>query len=373
MPNRNSPGEGSIFQRRDGRWQASIMVAGVRRTVYGKTRKEAAEKLACIKQQAGYGALPNPRQRTVSDLLDAWLAAASPTLKPRTLHDYTQEVELHIKPVLGHIRLSRLEPAHIQVLLVSVQKQGHRRLAQRLYAYLHRACKLGVMWGWLATNPVDRVLRPQCRAERKELWTPEELSAFLTSTHDHWLQPLWVFLVATGCRLGEALALCWEDVDLQARTVRIGKTLHRIGGKWVVTEPKTKSAVRTITLPPEGMAALRKQRAQQAEWRLRAGPDWTDTGLVFTGKHGQPLGQSTVNHALRRECLRLGVHVLSAHSLRHLHASLLLAEGLPLPEVSRRLGHANPNITATIYAHAISTDDMAAQAIGRVLRMGVGR
>jgi integrase len=340
--------------------------------VYGATRKEAAEKLARIKQQLRSGALVDAGKRTLADLASAWLGAVAPSLKPRTVHDYGKEIELHIKPALGNIKLSRLEPAHIQNFLASIQKRGHMRLAQRLFCRLHTMLKAAVLWGWLGENPCDRVLRPTYRAERKELWTPEELSAFLTSTHDHWLHPLWVFLIATGCRLGEALALRWEDVDLQARAVGIGKTLHRIGGKWVVTEPKTKSAVRVITLPPEAVAALRRQRAQQAEWRLRAGPDWTDTGLVFTGKHGQPLGQSTVNHALQRECRRLGVAVVSAHSLRHLHASLLLWEGLPLTSVSKRLGHANPNITATIYAHAISTDDMAAQAIGRVLSR-VGR
>jgi integrase len=366
-------GDGCITKRKDGRWQAALVVNCKRRIVYGRTKAEARKKLAELRQQvARTGTLPEPGRRTVADLLEAWLEVAAQSLKPATLESYRDVARLHIIPAIGGVKLSKLEPLHLQKLYTHLERHGKRRTGQKCHALLHRAFRIATLWGWLAENPAARVLRPRYTPQRRELWTAEELAAFLAGTREHWLHPLWTLAIATGARLGELLALGWDDVDLQAQTARICKTLHRIGHEWVFTEPKTRSAVRVITLPPEAISALRKQKAQQSAWRLRAGPEWQDHGLVFSGLHGQPLCQSTVNHALRRECLRLGIHVLSAHSLRHLHASLLLAEGLPLPEVSRRLGHANPNITATIYAHAISTEDMAAQAIGRVLSR-VGR
>lgn len=361
---RRSPGEGSIYQRQDGTWVASLQVDGRRRAVYGSTRKEAADKLASLKGKGG--PLPDPGKRTLSDLLDAFIEASAPNWKPRTLSHYQGVADTYIRPALGKVRLSRLSPDRLQLLYAALQSEGKHRTAQQVHALLHRAFRLAVLWRWVAENPADRVLRPAYKAQRREVWTSSELPAFLEGTQGHWLQPLWTLLVCTGCRLGEALALEWTDVA--GNSIAITKTGQHIRGQWTVTAPKTKAGTRTISLPPEGVAALKRQRVQQLEWRLRAGPDWTDTGLVFCGRAGKPLHSSTVAHALKRECERLGLPPLSPHGLRHLHASLLLREGLPLPEVSRRLGHAHSGITASVYSHALAGDDRAATAaIGRAL------
>ena len=369
MPN-NSPGDGSIYQRKDGRWQASLQVNGKRRTVYAKTKTEAAKKLAQLRGQAASGALPDPGRRTVNDLLDLWLETGAPNWKPRTLVNYRWFADTHVRPALGHVRLSRLEPGSLQSLYAKLQADSPS-VADRVHRMLHCACKLAALWGWLPANPCERVVPPRYKAERKELWTAEELAAFLAGTQEHWLGPLWLLAVCSGCRIGELLALTWQDVDLSSGTVTINKAGQHIKGQWVVTTPKTKSGMRTVTLPPEGKAALKRQRVQQNQWRLKAGPDWTDTALVFSQRNGQPLHTSVAAHLLKKQCQRLGLPPLTPHGLRHLHASLLLREGLPLPEVSRRLGHANSAITGAIYAHAIGNDDTrAARAISKALAGG---
>jgi len=125
----------------------------------------------------------------------------------------------------------------------------------------------------------------------------------------------------------------------------------------VVTDPKTPSGRRVVTLPPVAVVALLRQ------WQERQ----SET-LVFTGARGGPLHVSVVEHALGRECRRLGIPVVTPRSLRHLHASLLLGEGLPITAVSARLGHANPSITLGIYSHALGgQDEVAAAAIGRAM------
>jgi len=335
------------------------MLNGVRRTVYGKTRREAVARLAELKRQSAVG-LPDPGRRTVADLLDAWLEAAAPVLKPKTLNDYRRTCDLYIRPALGAVRLSRLEPAQIDRLLAGIVSRGRRRTAALVYAVLHRACAFAAHWRWLAENPCDRVLRPQYRARRKEVWTPEQLRTFLEGSREHWLFPLWHTLLASGCRLGELLALAWQDVDFERNAIRITKSAQRVAGRVIVTGPKTPSGERVVTLPPEAMQVLRQQRGRQVLAGLAA-------DLVFSGMNGQPLHHSTVEHALRRECERLGVPHLTPHGLRHLHASLLLAEGVPLPNVSRRLGHVDPSITAKVYSHALPGEDPGAQAIGRAL------
>jgi len=361
-------GEGTIVKRTDGRYQASLQVNGRRRTVYGATRQEVAQKLKALKEWAErQGELPDSK-RTVNDLLDAWLALCAVEKRPRTLKDYAEICDHHIRPILGRTRLEALKPHHIQQLLNGLQAQDKHRTALKTYTYLHRACKLGVMWGWLMDNPCDRVVRPRYAPARKGMWTQDELRTFLEGARDHWLYPLFVLAVATGARLGELLALSWDEVDLEAGTVTIRRSLHRIAGRWVVSEPKTRAGVRTIALPQEAQQALRRQKRMQAQLRLKAGPAWEGTGLVFTGERGQPLCQSTVQHALRRECQRLGLPPMTPHGLRHLHASLLLEAGLPVPQVAQRLGHATPQVTMSVYAHALNRSDReAAEVLQRAM------
>lgn len=359
---RKARGEGSVTQRRDGRWQASLQVDGVRRTVCGDTRADVVRKLAELKRQAGSGGLPDPGKRTVADLLTAWQEAAAPTLKPKTVDDYSRVSARHILPALGRVRLSKLEPAHIERMLASIQRGGHRRTAVLVYAILHRACTFGVRWRWLSENPLDRVQRPQHHARRKALWSPEQLRAFLAGARDHWLFPLWYILIASGCRLGELLALRWQDVDLEGGSITVTRTLQRVAGQVVEGEPKTASGARTVALPAEALQVLRQQRGRQVLAGMAA-------DLVFANRKGRPLHHSTVEHALRRECARLGLPAMAPHGLRHLHASLLLDQGLPVPVVSARLGHATPAVTMAVYAHAIRRQgDAGAEAIARALR-----
>jgi len=362
-----SHGEGTILQRKDGRWQASLMIDGQRRTVYAKTRREAVKKLTDLRQQAA-GGLPDPGKRTLSDLLAAWLETASPTLRPKTIHNYQRLCGLHILPTLGPVKLTRLEPVRIERMLAGIQAQGHGRTAQHVYAVLHQACDFGLRWRWLSENPLDRVQHPAHRAARKDVWTQEQLQTFIEGSREHWLHSLWYTLVASGCRVGELLALTWGDVGFDTGTLHIDKTLQRLAGKVAVGRPKTEAGQRTIALPAEAMKVLKAQRGRQALQRIQAGEGWqNERDLVFTGLAGQPLHVSTVEHALRRECERLGVPALTPHGLRHLHASLLLAEGAPLPVVSSRLGHANTQVTASVYAHAVRGQDDGAQAIERAL------
>ncbi len=360
---------GTIVRRTDGRYQGSIQVNGTRKTVYGKSEREVLRKLDALKVQATtLGGLPNPGRRTVADLLDAWLEAVTPTLKPATAWDYRFHCAHSIVPVIGRISLARLEPLHLQHLCTSLQASGNRRTPAKVHTILRRALSLAVRWGWLAANPAERVLPPSYRAPRRELWDESEIHTFLSGTQNHWLFPLWLFLLGTGCRIGEALGLAWQSVDLARGQVRIERNGQWLQGEWIVGEPKTKAGRRVLSLPPLAVAALRKQRAQQAAWRLQAGQDWQASDLVFTGELGKPLHRSVPVHALQRACNRLGLPIITTHDLRHIHASVLLKPGLSLPAVAQRLGHSNPTITLGVYAHVLGGEDKrAAEAIGKAL------
>lgn len=357
-------GEGSVYRRNDGRWVASLRHAGVRRSVYARSEREARARLRELHGQvAATGALTRPGTRTVSDLVEEWLSSAS-TLKPSTVAQYREFFDRYARAVLGRMRLATVTPDVLQGLYAGLSPS----VAEKLHRILHRAFAVGVLWRWLPDNPCDRVLKPAYKPARKTLWGRAELAAFLTGTADHWLNPLFVLLAASGIRLGEALALRWENVGLGGVAVAVGGTLHHRGGDWVVGEPKTPSAVRTVLVPAAGTDALQRQKMQQDAWQDAAGGAWQGNGFVFTGETGKPLRASTVQHAMARECARLGLPPMTPHGLRHLHASLLLDAGVPVTAVSARLGHANPNVTMQIYAHALRGQDaQAAQAIGRAL------
>jgi integrase len=363
MSNR-SPGEGNVYQRKDGRWQASLQINGKRRTVYAKTEREVRAKLRDLQREADkVGNLADPGRRTVNDLFDFWLNNA-PDLKPSTVSSYRLFLDTYVRPAIGDMRLDRVTPNHLQNLYSDLTPS----VGEKVHRVLHRAFAVAVLWRWLATNPCDHVLKPAYKTQTKTLWNHAELNTFLENTPDHWVYPLWVLLISTGCRLGEALALGWKDVGSDGASVTISRTLHRIDGEWVLDTAKTDSSSRTIVLPGVASTVLGQQKQQQATWQKAAGSAWEDWGLVFTGETGKPLFASTIQHTLKRECERLGLPAVTPHGLRHLHASLLLDEGVPITAVSARLGHSNPQITMKIYAHALpGQDKRAADAIGDVL------
>lgn len=362
---RRGNGEGSVTQRKDGRWQASIRLNGTRRTVYGKTEREARRKLREIQSQIDKaGMLATPGQRTVDDLVDTWLSGAS-NLKPSTIAQYRFFFDTYARPVLGSARLANITPALVQRVYAGLKPS----VADKVYRILHRAFAVAVRWGWLAANPASRALRPAYKSTRPAMWDQAELDIFLAGTMEHWLYPLWLLLIATGLRLGEALALRWDNVSPDRTALTIAGTLYYSGGgQWIINTPKTPSAARVVALPPMITAALAVQRARQDAQRERAGGAWQEHGLIFTGEIGRPLYHSTIQHALKRECARLGLPAVTPHSLRHLHASLLIDSGVPITAIAARLGHASPQITMRLYAHALSGQDVAAaEAIARVL------
>jgi integrase len=274
MPKQNH-GEGTFFQRKDGRWQASLQVGSVRRTVYGKSEREVRNKLRDLQRTADTdGSLPGPGRRTVNDLLDTWLNS-TPNLKPSTISSYRWFLDSCVRPTLGDVRLERVTPERLQRLYADLTPS----VGEKVHRLLHRAFAVAVLWRWLVTNPCDHVLKPAYKAQRKTLWNRAELDTFLENTANHWLHSLWVLLIATGCRLGEALALGWDNVGPDGATVTVCRTLHRIDGAWVLDTTKTDSSVRTVVLPDIAIATLQQQKQQQTAWKEAAGSGWENWGV----------------------------------------------------------------------------------------------
>ncbi len=164
---------------------------------------------------------------------------------------------------------------------------------------------------------------------------------------------MYTVALALGLRQGEALGVRWEDVDLEAQTLRVRYALQRIDRKPTFVEPKTTRSRRTLPLPPSIVTALRAHRVRQLEERLLAGERWQDWNLVFASTVGTPLDGHNVTHRLQKHLERAGLPRQRFHDLRHCCASLLLAQGVHPRAVMEILGHSQIALTMDTYSHVM--------------------
>jgi integrase len=365
---RRSNGEGTIRHRSDGAWEMSVRIAGHRHWVRGKTQAEVRAKLTDLQRQHHVGTLAAPSRLTLGQFLDQWLDAGAADWKPKTLYGYQNIVANYWRPALGHVPLQKLTPAMVAAQYTRWRAVRSGGTLLNVHRCLHRALSVALRWGLVSRN-VAKVLEPP-RAQRRtpELWSREQASAFLVATQGDRYHALWSLLLGTGCRLGEALALRWSDTDLDLGRIKIARSLGWAGGTLVEGTPKTQSGVRVLSLPSFVSAALRDWRATQAGEYAAKGRAWTHDIRVVCSRNGTPPTARRCKTAFERACQQAGVPVIRRHDCRHLAASILLAEGVPLPAVSQRLGHSSPAITAAVYSHALKgSDEQSAQALDKAL------
>jgi integrase len=345
--------EGSIRQKRPGLWEGSVCLGGRRHWVSGHSRAEVQARLRDLLNRAE-GAIPQPGRITLGQYLERWLEAVRPTLRPSSHAIYGHLIRLHLSR-LASVPLKRLSPLHLAGLYAELAPATAVAAAR----VLHRALADAVRWGLIGQNPASLVKPPRPAPKERRRWTVDEARRFLAGADEGWYGPLWVFLLASGCRLGEALGLTWQDVDWQKGTVRIARSITHIRHQPLEGEPKTAAGRRTVALPPFGLEALKRQRRQQALARLQAGspPGWE---RVFTTRNGTIPDPGNLRRDFRRTCLRLGLPAIRIHDLRHLAATLLVAGGADPKTVQRRLGHATLQMTLGLYTHFLAEGDYQA-------------
>src|SRR5579884_1921675 len=304
-------GDGSIYQRKGSdRWEAKItLLDGTRRVFYGKTFDEVRGKLADAQENAKK-ALPIPAARlTVADLLDRWLRdVAALRVRRTTLLRYTADVENHIKPSLGKLKLRELTPERVQKFIAELSAAG---LSPRSVAHCRAVLRIALgqaeREGAIGRNVAKLVTLPRQTQKKVKALGPDEARALLDAFQGDEFEHLVTLALATGMRQGELLGLSWGDIDLDAGTVRVRKQLQRIEKAYELTELKTERSRRTLSLPAIAVAALRAQRTKQAEWRLLFGPEWQNTGLVFTTPTGRYLNGPSLTHRFQEKLKKAGI------------------------------------------------------------------
>jgi integrase len=368
---RRGNGEGTITRRKDGRWEARYYVPTVngtkRRTIYGKTQAEVRDKLTKALSDRIDGIVYDDENMTIGEYLDVWLKGSVYGSVRRSTYDRdTNLVNNHIKPVLGGLKLKKLNSAHVQSFYRDRLDAGlSASTVHKMHDILRRGLAQAAKWHLVPRNVADTVKPPRPAPKEMRALSANETRRLLQAAGEDRLEALYILAVHTGMRQGELLALRWQDVDLENAVLSVRRTLTRSGGKVVFGEPKTNKSRRPIRLTSQAVEALRSHLERQLRDMEILGDRYQDQGLVFTTDTGAPINPSNLRQRSFAPLLkRAGLPHMRFHDLRHTCATLLLSRGVHPKFVQELLGHATIAITLDTYSHVMpSMGDATARAM----------
>jgi integrase len=317
-----------------------------------------------------------PSKATLDEYLAHWTRTyVRVQLRASTADNYERLLRLHVLPELGQVPLADLTPPILQAWVATLAEKpsrGGKPLSSRTITYvraiLHAALEEAFMTGAIPANPLDRVRPPRQQPKLVESFTLKQVRRLDEAAEHHRLRVLFAFLWQTGLRIGEALALRWEDVDLSRATLVVCRNLVEIRGRMVEQAPKTAAGRREIALPQRTVEMLRQHRENQDAERALRGDRWNQEGLVFPSEAGTALFRRNVQRAYHLLRERAGLPPYGIHALRHTAASLWLQAGVGIREIAATLGHESPGFTAKVYAHVLEqTKRQAAEKFDAML------
>ena len=368
-------------ERRPGVWElivqlprdeSAITARQISRTVHG-TKREAQRALAALVTDVSAGNVSSSTT-LLSQLLTRWLDHVADQLSPTTVREYRRLVATMLEPDLGKLTLRRVTTQRLDAYYASLVRDRCLSAAsiRHVHAVLRGSLSQAVRWGWIPTNPAAAASPPRIR--RHEISPPpiHDARELLKAADEQSPEfgALLRVLAATGARRGEVCGLRWSDIDCAAGTVSIHRSVATVAGGIVIKDTKTHAA-RRIAIDSETLAALARQRVRMEERARICRLAFNEDSFVFTseadGSH--PLHPDTITGGFRRLCDKVGLTGIRLHDLRHLHATQLLAAGVPVRTVSGRLGHANAATTLNVYAHFLEASDrQAAEVIAGLLQ-----
>jgi integrase len=368
---RRGNGEGTISRRKDGRWEGRYYVptedGPKRKVIYGKTRAEVSEKLTKALSDRANGIVYDNENITIGEYLDVWLKrSVYGSVRQSTYDRDTNLVNNHIKPVLGSLKLKKLNSAHVQNFYRNRLDTGlSASTVRKIHDILRRGLAEAVDWHLTQRNVADVVKPPRPVPKEIVALSTDETRRLLDAAAEDRLEALYVLAVHTGMRQGEMLALRWQDVDIENAVLSVRRTLTRRGGKVAFGEPKTKKSRRSIRLTPQAVDALRAHLERQLRDMEILGDHYQDQGLIFTTDTGAPINPSNLRQRSFTPLLkRVGLPHMRFHDLRHTCATLLLSRGVHPKFVQELLGHATIAITLDTYSHVMpSMGDATAKAM----------
>ncbi|WP_436793494.1 tyrosine-type recombinase/integrase [Actinospongicola halichondriae] len=343
-----------------------------------RTQREAMGALNERLQSLATGTYVRSANLSVADyLVDSWLPSVKARVRGNTFTTYLSVVERHLVPMIGTRRLQDLTTMDLTAMyarMATGDVQPHLKhpgrkakpLAAKSVNNIARVVSVALNDamdnGLVSRNVAVRAKTPKPVKPQIEAWTAHELLQFLHSTSDQRLHNVWHLASMTGMRRSEFLGLRWDDVSFVGKNASVRQTLVSVAGQTETSAPKNGHA-RVVDLDPETIAVLRRHQKSQKADKLAFGPGYTMTGYVFTKEDGQPYHPDVVSKAFTRAVAATDLKRITLHGLRHTHATLMIADGVPVKVVSERLGHSSPAFTMAVYQHVMPgmQSDAAAQ------------
>ena len=369
--------KGHIRERSPGHW-AIILDARDPQTGKRKrrwhsfqgTKREAQVETARLISELQSGTAVDPSRITLGAYLDRferdWAALHTSAASARRYALSLAYARRH----LGDRRLQALRPADLAAFYATLSRSLAPRTVKHAHVVLHRALAQAKLWGLIRDNPADLAKPPPVPDQEISVLQPDRAQDLLEQLRGHPLYLLAHLALNTGARRNELLALRWQDVDLDRGHLRIETALEQTRAYGIrIKAPKTRKGRRTISLPANTVNELRAHWRTQQEQRLAFGMGKAPIdSLVLATIDGGPQVPDAISLAWGRAMDEIGMPEIMLHSLRHSHASMLIAAGMDVLTISRRLGHASPTITLNTYGHMIhGTDDRAAQILDQAL------
>ena len=370
MARKRKNGQGTVRLRSDGRWEGRHIVGydengkAKQKSVLAKTKAECVEKLKRLREEytevAPFKVKPDMR---FGDWMNYWYENhCKPSIRPTTQKGYEEWIYVHAIPGLGHIPLNKLTQADCQKFLNEMKANGrktHRdtkgpemaeRSVRSCYHVIRMALDRAIKDGLIKKNPILGVKLPPPEQKEMKVLSKEEIQRFLIQAKAEGMYELFLLELTTGLRRGEILALTWDDLNFETGELHISKQVTPVGGKNIISEPKTKAAFRTIILPPVMVGLLREYRKE------------VFSPLMFPSriKPNQPIDPSYVRKRLQQILERADCKKVRFHDLRHTFATMALEHGMDVKTLSATIGHVSSSTTLDIYSHI--TDTMQRQA-----------
>ena len=363
--NRRDHGDGGIDERSPGHYRLRYRVDGKRFTKsFQGTIGEARKELRRLIKSSDDGAHVAPDRVLLADYLRSWLDADT-GISPKTRERYQQLAERQIIPHLGMVALQKLRPVQVSDWHQTLLQTGlAARTVGHAHRVLHRGLERAVTLEIVSRNAAHAMRPPKVETVEIEILSPSQIAEVRAKLVGHPILPAFELAVGSGMRRGEICALLWGAVDLSRGIVHIDRSLEQTAAGVRVKGPKTRYGRRAVALPNTAAEALRGHWRAQCALRLQLGlgrPDASD--YVFPSPASETFAcrsPSALSDAWRDAVHWRRLPKVTFHALRHSHASAMIAAGVDVLTVSRRLGHANASITLNVYGHLIEDKTMAA-------------
>ena len=384
MGSRRDNGDGSIYKRADGRWEAKICINGKRRSFYGDSKAEVRKKLAQVQAEITTNDYLEETNMTVGQWLDEWLRDFV-DVKASTWKRYELDCRIRFKPVLGKIKLKDLTALTLQKTYRQMLNQGlSPKSVVNAHGTLHEALKRAVKMGYIKRNVAEDVDLPKVRHQEMRPLKDAELVEFLAASADDRFADVYYVAVFTGMRQSELVGLTVDCLDFEKGTIRVYrqyvdtkqndpvKTATGKGtgkAKRISKFTTTKNDKERIIEPaPQVMERLKEVLRKQMEMRRKAGKEWSNPdGFVFTNPDGSPINCHTLFNHFKSIVRGMGLEEVRFHDLRHTFATLSIQNGTDIKTVSSTLGHATVAFTMDKYGHV--SNRMRLEAAQRMSRL----